>query len=210
MDDVTLNSVVAPLVSEHDDDGVELHDDDGIEPEASEGFVSTPYVEDIVERALAYLEAGYPIHLAGPAGTGKTTLAFHIAAQLERPVTLIHGDDEFVTSDLIGRDSGYRTSKVIDNFIHSVLKTEEEMRSLWGDNRLTTACRSGHTLIYDEFTRSRPEANNVLLSVLEEKVLNLPRLRYTERAIWKCIRTSGRSSPQTRKSTWARTRRRTP
>ena len=42
------------------------------------------------------------------------------------------------------------------------------------DNRLTVACREGLTLLYDEFTRSRPEANNALLSVLEEGVLVLP------------------------------------
>ena len=52
------------------------------------------------------------------------------------------------------------------------------MRTMWIDNRLTTACRYGHTLVYDEFTRSRPEANNVLLSVLGEEILNLPKLRY--------------------------------
>ena len=44
---------------------------------------------------------------------------------------------------LVGRDSGYRKSKLIDNYIHSVVRTEEEMRSLWVDNRLTTACREG-------------------------------------------------------------------
>ncbi|MBI4715970.1 MAG: gas vesicle protein GvpN [Nitrospirae bacterium] len=150
---------------------------DNILPEPSEEFVSTAYVQDLTERALAYLETGYPVHFAGPAGVGKTTLAFHVAARLGRSITLIHGDDEFGSSDLIGRDSGYRKHKLVDNFIHSVLKTEEEMKSLWVDNRLTTACRKGDTIIYDEFTRSRPEANNVLLSVLAEKILNLPRLR---------------------------------
>jgi gas vesicle protein GvpN len=55
------------------------------------------------------------------------------------------------------------------------LKTEESMKMTWADNRLTMACRDGHTLIYDEFTRSRPEANNALLSILEEKFLNLPK-----------------------------------
>ncbi len=150
---------------------------DNVIPEPSEEFVSTPQVEDLTRRALAYLEVGYPVHFAGPAGTGKTTLAFHVAAQLGRPVSLMHGDDEFGSSDLIGRDAGYRRSKLIDNFIHSVLKTEENMNTLWMDNRLTTACQNGYTLIYDEFTRSRPEANNALLSVLEEKILNLPTLR---------------------------------
>jgi gas vesicle protein GvpN len=57
------------------------------------------------------------------------------------------------------------------------MKTEETMRSFWVDSRLTTACRHGHTLIYDEFTRSRPEANNVLLSILGEGLMDLPKLR---------------------------------
>lgn len=152
-------------------------DGDNVIPEPSEEFVSTPQVEDLTQRALAYLEVGYPVHFAGPAGTGKTTLAFHVAAQLNQPVILMHGDDEFGSSDLIGRDAGYRKSRMIDNYIHSVLKTEENMNTLWMDNRLTTACQNGYTLIYDEFTRSRPEANNALLSVLEEKILNLPTLR---------------------------------
>jgi len=150
---------------------------DTILPEPSEAFVSSPYVEQVTERAMAYLQAGYPVHFAGPAGTGKTTLAFHVASKLGRPVSLIHGDDEFGSSDLIGRDAGYRKSKLIDNYIHSVLKTEEETKSLWMDNRLTTACQNGETLIYDEFSRSRPEANNALLSILSEGILNLPKLR---------------------------------
>ncbi len=51
------------------------------------------------------------------------------------------------------------------------------MTQQWVDNRLTTACQFGLTLIYDEFTRSRPEANNVLLSILEERMLVLPNAR---------------------------------
>lgn len=150
---------------------------DDVQLEASDGFVASPHVQALAERALAYLEVGYAVHFAGAAGTGKTTLAFYVAAQLGRPVTLLHGDDEFGSSDLVGKDAGYRKSKVIDNYIHSVLKTEEDMKTLWVDNRLTTACANGNTLIYDEFNRSRPEANNVLLSVLEERILNLPSLR---------------------------------
>jgi gas vesicle protein GvpN len=150
---------------------------DRVIPEPSAEFVLTPYVREITERALTYLETGYPVHFAGPAGTGKTTLAFHVAAKLGRPVSLIHGDDEFGSSDLVGRDTGYRKSKLIDNFIRSVVRTEEEMKTIWVDNRLTGACQNGYTLIYDEFNRSRPETNNVFLSVLAEGVLNLPSLR---------------------------------
>ena len=151
--------------------------DDNVWPEASDEFVATPEVEALVNRALTYLQVGYPVHFSGSAGTGKTTLALHVASKLGRPVTLLHGDDEFGSSDLVGNDYGYRKSKLVDNFIHSVLKTEEEMKTLWMDNRLTTACQNGDTLIYDEFTRSRPEANNALLSVLGERILNLPKLR---------------------------------
>ena len=143
-------------------------------------FVETLYVRNLTERALCYLQAGYPVHFCGPAGTGKTTMAMHVAAQLGRPVILIHGDDEFGSSDLIGGQLGYRSTKIVDNFIHSVVKQEESMSRTWVDNRLTTACKYGFTLLYDEFNRSRPEANNVLLGILEERVLELPTGRSSE------------------------------
>jgi nitric oxide reductase NorQ protein len=137
-------------------------------------FVETSSVCELKERALSYLNAGFPVHFRGPAGTGKTTLAMHVASSLSRPVMLIVGDEEFSTSDLIGGQHGYKYRKVVDRYIHSVLKLEEDASQQWVDNRLTTACREGFTLVYDEFTRSRPETNNVLLAVLEEHLLVLP------------------------------------
>jgi len=151
-----------------------------LEPRPLPNFVETPFVQSIVERALAYIAAGFPIHFRGASGTGKTTLALHVASKLGRPVVMVHGDEEFSTSDLVGGEYGYRMKKVIDNFIHSVLKTEEDMSRKWIDNRLTVACKYGFTLIYDEFTRSRPEANNALLSVLQEKMLDMPTAREGE------------------------------
>lgn len=143
-------------------------------PEAGTDFVITPYIQNLTERALAYLTIGYPVHLSGPAGTGKSTLAMHIASQLGRPCTLLHGDDEFKASDLLGRDTGYQRSSVVDNYVSSIVKTEESLAVVWSSNRLTTACQKGHTLIYDEFTRSPATANNPFLSVLEEGILNIP------------------------------------
>lgn len=137
-------------------------------------FVSTPAIDRVAARALRYLQSGYSVHLRGPAGTGKTTLGLHLADMLGRPIMLLFGDDEFKTSDLIGNQTGYTRKKVVDNFIHSVVKVEDELRQNWVDSRLTLACREGFTLVYDEFNRSRPEVNNVLLAALEEKLLVLP------------------------------------
>ncbi|MBI5701001.1 gas vesicle protein GvpN [Candidatus Saganbacteria bacterium] len=145
-----------------------------LEPTPMPDFVETPYIKDITARALNYVKAGFPVHFRGASGTGKTTLAMHIAGKLKRPMVLLHGDEEFTTSDLVGGEYGYRIRKVVDRFISRVCKTEEDMVKRWVDNRLTVACKYGFTLIYDEFTRSRPEANNILLSILAEKIMDLP------------------------------------
>jgi gas vesicle protein GvpN len=145
-----------------------------LEPRPLANFVDTGYTREITERAMGYVAAGFPVHFRGAAGTGKTTLAMHLAGKIGRPVILIHGDEEHSTSDLVGSCDGYRMKRVVDNFIHSVLKTEQSIQRVWMDDRLTVACKHGYTLIYDEFTRSRPEANNVLLSILQEKLVDLP------------------------------------
>ena len=145
-----------------------------IEPAPLPDFVETKYVKALAERALGYIQAGFPVHFRGASGTGKTTLALHVASKLKRPVVMIHGDEEFTTSNLVGGEYGYHLRKVIDRFVSRVLKVEEDMVKRWVDNRLTVACKYGFTLIYDEFTRSRPEANNILLSILQERMMDLP------------------------------------
>ncbi|MBI4823595.1 MAG: gas vesicle protein GvpN [Nitrospirae bacterium] len=151
-----------------------------LEPIAMPDFVETPYIEDIANRALTYIKAGFPVHFRGVSGTGKTTMAMHVAGKIGRPVVMVHGDEEFTTSNLVGGEYGYRFKKVVDRYVSRVLRLEEDMVKRWVDNRLTVACRYGFTLIYDEFTRSRPEANNVLLSILGEKMLDLPAGRSEE------------------------------
>lgn len=143
-------------------------------PQAGADFVATPAIEELTQRALAYIDIGYAVHLSGPAGTGKTTLALHIASKIGRRCTLLHGDDELRGSDLLGKDAGYRRQSVRDNYVSSILKTEETVSLMWSSNRLTTACEQGHTVIYDEFTRSPAAANNAFLSILEEGILTIP------------------------------------
>jgi len=157
---------------------------DGIVPveiaKEQPSFVKTKLVEAAVHRTLAYLGAGFPVHLTGPAGTGKTSLALFAAAQIGRPVVIMHGDEELGTSDLVGGRYGTRHRKTVDNFVHSVRKLDHKVEPIWVDNRLTVACKYGFTLVYDEFTRSRAEANNALLSVLEEGILDMPAGRSEE------------------------------
>lgn len=145
-----------------------------LEPSPLPDFVETKYVKNITNRAISYIKAGFPVHFRGASGTGKTTLAMHIANKIKRPVVMIHGDEEFSTSDLVGGEYGYSFKKVVDRYVSRVLKLEEDMVKRWVDHRLTVACKYGFTLIYDEFTRSRPEANNILLSILQEKMMDLP------------------------------------
>jgi len=72
-----------------------------------------------------------------------------------------HRDDEAVVSQIRTLETEFA-------------RIEEDFSRHWVDSRLVTACKMGYTLVYDEFTRSRPEANNVLLAALEERVLALP------------------------------------
>ena len=151
-----------------------------LEPSPLPDFVETKAIKEITERALAYIKAGFPVHFRGPTGTGKTSLAMHVASKIGRPVVMIHGDEELTTSDLVGAESGYKRRKFVDQFVSRVYKLEENAQKSWLDNRLTVACKHGLTLIYDEFTRSRPETNNVLLSILQEKIMSLPAARGEE------------------------------
>lgn len=142
-------------------------------PEANH-FISTQEVMEMESRLSLWLQAGYPVHLIGPTGCGKTSLAVHVAKCLGRPVVWINGDEAITTSDLIGGYSQMQSESVRDNYVHNVFKTKDTMKIEWVDNPLSLACKYGYTLIYNEFSRTKPASNNVLLSVFEEGILELP------------------------------------
>lgn len=145
-----------------------------IDPSPGPGFVDSPAVQALARRALRYLRAGSAVNLTGPTGCGKTTLALHLAHLLGRPAVMLNGHADLSPSILLGAGEGYRRRALVDNFIQRVHKSVEEVEPLGADSRLVTACREGYTLIYNEFTRARPEANTPLLSVLTEGLLEAP------------------------------------
>jgi nitric oxide reductase NorQ protein len=135
------------------------------------GFVNTTFFENIITRTLQYMNAGFPVHFVGPSGVGKTSLALYIANQLKKPITIIRGHQDLSNKDLLGQFIGISKKEVIDNYIHSVYKRDQEIKPIWVHGQLVEAVKNGHVVIYDEFSRSRPETNNIFLALLEEKVL---------------------------------------
>jgi len=148
-----------------------------------ENFVETEQVRRLKDRVKLWIKAGYPPHIVGPTGCGKTTLAMQVGRELGRPAVWINGDEQMTTTDLIGGYSEMEAESVRDRFVHNVMLAKDRTKYTWVDNPLTLACKYGYTLVYNEFSRAKPEANNVLLSVLEEHILELPTFFGEERYV---------------------------
>ena len=139
-----------------------------------EYFINSTEIQKLSERIKMWIKTGYPVHLIGPTGCGKTSLAVHIAKELGRPIIWMNGDESLTTKDLIGGYAQIKQESIRDNYIHNVFKSSDVIKPDWIDNPLAIACKYGYTLIYNEFSRAKPIANNVLLSVFEEGILELP------------------------------------
>jgi gas vesicle protein GvpN len=139
-----------------------------------EHFVYGPDVRELSERIKLWISAGFPVHLIGPTGCGKTSLVMHIAKEIGRPVVWINGDDALTTKDLTGGYAQIKQESLRDHYIHNVIKSTDIIRPEWIDNPLAVACKYGCTFVYNEFSRAKPFANNILLSVFEEGILELP------------------------------------
>jgi len=146
-------------------------------------YVETEEVKKVKEKVKLWLNAGYPVHIIGPTGCGKSTLARHMAVELGKPAVWINGDETMTTADLVGGYDRYETESTRDRYIHTVLKTRDVVRAGWVDNPLTIACKYGTVFVYNDFSRAKPEANNVLLSVFQEEILELPTRFGKERCI---------------------------
>ncbi len=134
-------------------------------------FFEDAAIGSILQRSSFYARTGVPVHFRGPAGQGKTSLAIAVARRLGRPIAMMTAHEWMTADDMIGKEVGTTNASVVDKYVQSVRRSETRTKADWRQSILANAMEQGQTLIYDEFTRATPQANGILLSVLEEGVL---------------------------------------
>jgi MoxR-like ATPase len=121
-----------------------------------------------VELVMAALRSGRHLLLEGPPGTGKSTLLRGVADAAGCPFEFVEGNAELTPARLAGH---FDPARVLEAGYQP---------DVWVDGPLVRAMRDGALLYVEEINRIPEETLNLLVTVMSEGELTIPRLGRVE------------------------------